>query len=506
MSSSYKQQHRNSSLSSATAQGSDIEQAASQQGYEKQDADPGFIDWDGPHDPEHPQNWSTGKKIWATLDLALLNLVFTVASSILGSGDTLLAAEFNVSSEVTILGISLFLLGFTVGPPFWGPLSERFGRKTPLVLSVFLASVFSVMVASAHSIATVLIGRFIAGSFGVAPIAILGGSVTDNWNAINRGPALASVMSMVFSGPLLGPVLGGFITSSSLGWRWTMWIVAIFGFAVSGLSLIALPETYPPILLARKAERLRKETGSPKFWCEYERQSRSISSIARVYLVRPWNLFFTEPILVLITLYQSFIFGLLYLFSQSYSIAFEEVRQWQHDLGSLPLLALIVGVAAGLFIIIVHTKTRFARITAANGGVIVPEHRLPMMIFGGCVLPVGLFWFAWTSDPSIPWPSMVTAGVLIGCGLFIIFVQCFGYIIDVYLSMANSALAANTFLRSLWAAGFPLFAPAMYHHLGIAWASSLLAFLSILMMPVPIIFYLYGERIRGWSKNTNKAT
>ena len=110
MSSSYKQQHRNSSLSSATAQGSDIEQAASQQGYEKQDADPGFIDWDGPHDPEHPQNWSTGKKIWATLDLALLNLVFTVASSILGSGDTLLAAEFNVSSEVTILGISLFLL------------------------------------------------------------------------------------------------------------------------------------------------------------------------------------------------------------------------------------------------------------------------------------------------------------------------------------------------------------------------------------------------------------
>ena len=218
------------------------------------------------------------------------------------------------------------------------------------------------------------------------------------------------------------------------------------------------------------------------------------------------DLFFTEPILVLITLYQSFIFGLLYLFSQSYSIAFEEVRQWQHDLGSLPLLALIVGVAAGLFIIIVHTKTRFARITAANGGVIVPEHRLPMMIFGGCVLPVGLFWFAWTSDPSIPWPSMVTAGVLIGCGLFIIFVQCFGYIIDVYLSMANSALAANTFLRSLWAAGFPLFAPAMYHHLGIAWASSLLAFLSILMMPVPIIFYLYGERIRGWSKNTNKAT
>lgn len=100
---------------------------------------------------------------------------------------------------------------------------------------------------------------------------------------------------------------------------------------------------------------------------------------------------------------------------------------------------------------------------------------------------------------------MTAAGILIGCGIYIIFVQCFGYIIDVYPSMANSALASNTFVRSLFGAGFPLFAPAMYHNLGIAWASSLLAFVSILMVPVPIGFYLYGERVRGWSKSASNA-
>ena len=81
-----------------------------------------------------------------------------------------------------------------------------------------------------------------------------------------------------------------------------------------------------------------------------------------------------------------------------------------------------------------------------------------------------------------------------------IFMQGLNYIIDVYLMYANSALAANTLIRSFAGAGFPMFATAMYTNLGVAWASSLLGFLTAAMFPVPVLFYIYGKKIRGMSK------
>ena len=110
------------------------------------------------------------------------------------------------------------------------------------------------------------------------------------------------------------------------------------------------------------------------------------------------------------------------------------------------------------------TKTRFARKLEKHGRVI-PEERLPPMIMGAFLLPIGLFWFAWTSSPHITWVPQVISGIFIGWGILMIFLQGLNYIIDVYMRHANSAIAANTLLRSLAGAGFPLFATAMYHTL-----------------------------------------
>jgi DHA1 family multidrug resistance protein-like MFS transporter len=145
------------------------------------------------------------------------------------------------------------------------------------------------------------------------------------------------------------------------------------------------------------------------------------------------------------------------------------------------------------------TKTRFARKMKKHGRVI-PEERLPPMILGSIILPIGLFWFAWTSNPHITWVPQVLAGIPIGWGILMIFLQGLNYIIDVYMWHANSAIAANTLLRSLAGAGFPLFATAMYHNLGVNWATSLLGFLCIAMIPAPILFYIYGAKIRKMSK------
>lgn len=145
------------------------------------------------------------------------------------------------------------------------------------------------------------------------------------------------------------------------------------------------------------------------------------------------------------------------------------------------------------------TKTRTKRIMEKVGH-IIPEERLIPMIIGGGILPIGMFWFGWTSYPTItPWPQIIAAAP-IGMGLMMIFLQGLNYIIDVYKMNANSAIAANTFFRSWVGAGFPLFATPMFHNLGVPWAMSLLAFLCVALFPVPIVYFIYGAKIRKLSK------
>ena len=219
-----------------------------------------------------------------------------------------------------------------------------------------------------------------------------------------------------------------------------------------------------------------------------------MEAIVEKYLFRPFKILFLEPILVLITLYMAFIYGILYLSFEAYSFAFQESRGWNAGLGALLFIGIIIVVMLSVVIIVYNLNTRFKHKPEANDGRPVPKERLIPMIIGATMLPIGLFWFAWTSDPNISWVPQLFAGVPTGAGVQLILLQGLSYIIDVYLMHANSAIAANTLLRSLASGGFPLFATAMYHTLGVAWATSLLGFLTVAFFPVPILFTSTGKR------------
>jgi DHA1 family multidrug resistance protein-like MFS transporter len=211
----------------------------------------------------------------------------------------------------------------------------------------------------------------------------------------------------------------------------------------------------------------------------------------------------TEPILIAVTIYQAFIYGMLYLFYVAYPIVFEEIRHWNLGISSLPFLGIVAGVLCGCAVVIAHIliTAKPPKMDKDGKPIIIPEERLPIMIIGSILVPVGLFIFAWTSNPDIHWIGMAIGGFPIGMGMYMIFVQCFNYIIDVYMTIANSAIAGNTMVRSGFAAAFPLFGPAMFHRLGVEWATSLLAFLSLAMILIPVLFWKYGAQIRARSKN-----
>lgn len=477
-----------------------------ERGYEKVDPgdtpneDPNIVTWDGPTDPENPMNWGVYKKMIATLAMGIMTFVVTFASSVFSTATNQVAKEFSISVEVAILGTALFVLGFAPGPIIWGPMSELYGRKYPLFLGYFGFALFSIGVATSQNVWSIMICRFFGGLFGCAPFAVVGGALADFYGPVDRGVAACVFAGASFMGPAAGPIVGGFISESSLGWRWTEYLTAIMAFSSMIIAWFLIPESYAPVLLSRRAKQLRFERKNWALRAKVDESPVNIRVILQDYLLRPLKMLVLEPILLLVTIYLGFIYGLLYLTFEAFPVSYQTERGYSEGIGSLPFIALFMGFLAGCLIIIWMTKTRYAAKLAANGGKVVPEERLPAMMIGAALLPIGLFWFAWSSNPDIHWAPQVISGVVIGAGNIVIFFQGINYIIDCYLMYANSALAGNTFIRGLFGAAFPLFATAMYKNLGVAWATSTLAFIALALFPVPILLFIYGAKLRTLSK------
>ncbi|PVH78400.1 hypothetical protein DL98DRAFT_494229, partial [Cadophora sp. DSE1049] len=122
------------------------------------------------------------------------------------------------------------------------------------------------------------------------------------------------------------------------------------------------------------------------------------------------------------------------------------------------------------------------------------------MMLGVVLSAASLFWFGGGSGKEkSPVISVFGAGC-IGAGFILIFQNAVNYFIDAFTVHAASAQAANTFLRSLAGAGFPLFATPMFNNLGVNWASYTLGFIAVALIPIPVLFYVFGERLRGMSR------
>ena len=460
--------------------------------------DPNLVEFSGPDDPDNPRNWSAKRRWIITAASGIMTFVVTFSSSIFAVAIEPVAREYDIDTVTSTLGVALFLLGFVFGPVFFGPASEAYGRRIPLFSGYIVFAIFQIPVALATNVETIMVGRFISGFAAGAPLAVIGGVLVDMFDPVQRAYAVCVFSSGTFCGPVAGPIAGGFVTET-IGWRWTAWITLIMAGVFGAVGLFVIPETSAARILQLRARRLRNETGNEALHSKADEHHLTLHTIVYVYLLRPWQMIVQEPILALLTAYMSYLYGVIYLLFQAYPISFHEERGWSLGVSSLPFVSFIVGIAMGTGVMAYSTATNFKRAYLAHGYP-VPEERLPPMILGAVVLPIALFWFAWTSYPSITWVPQVLSSAFIGMGMLVTFWQGMNYIMDCYGFYSNSAIAVNTFIRSIAGAVFPLFAPAMYHSLGVRWATSLLAFLCVAFLPAPILFYKYGKRIRAKSK------
>ncbi|KAG9784273.1 MFS general substrate transporter, partial [Aureobasidium melanogenum] len=447
-------------------------------------------------DPRNPLNFPVHIKGLLTLGMGVLALTGSVGSSIITPAENDISADMHTSREVTVLALSLFLLGYAFGPMIWAPISEVYGRRWSILPGVFVLGLFSIGSARSKSAASLFVTRFLGGVFGSAPISNTTAALGDFYPPQARGIPMAFLALCVVGGPTIAPIVGAALTvDKHLGWRWTEYMEAIFVFSVLIVAFFTMPETYGPVLLGRKAQMMRKTSGDDRYWHPHEKQAIGIGNIMTKHLSRPLRMFFTEPMVTCIALYASFVYGLLFLTLEVFPIVFLEQRRYGVVTSTLPFLGLFVGVIFALTVNIAN-QPLYARAVKRNHGRAAPEARLPPMLVGGVFFSAGLFWFGWTAAPKYPWPLPVVAAGFIGAGFNIIFQQCLNFLVDIYGPYAASAVAANNFMRSLMACGLPLAARPMFLRLGVGPASSLLGGISCLALPVPLIFMRYAGTLR----------
>ncbi|EEP79103.1 hypothetical protein UREG_03949 [Uncinocarpus reesii 1704] len=458
-------------------------------------------------DPENPKNWSKAYKWYYTMVVAFTCFVVAFASSVITADLIGVEKEFGVSEEVSLLTITLFVIGFGVGtnpcyfspgPMAFAPLSEMVGRKPVYVVTMFIAVVFLIPCAVAENIGTLLACRAIDGIAFSAPMTLVGGTLADMWRNEERGVPMAAFSAAPFIGPAIGPLVGGFLGDHK-GWRWLYWIQLIMSGVVFALLAFTMPETYTPTLLAKRAKKMRKETGNTKYVTEQDLDSRPMGQKMRIFLIRPFQLLFLELIVFLLSIYMSILYGLLYMFFVAYPIVYQIGKGYSASITGLMFIPLAIGVLLSA-ICAPFVNKHYLSICAKYNGKPPPEMRLIPMMLSCWFVPIGLFIFAWTSYPDVHWLGPAMGGFPVGFGFIFLYNSCNNYLVDTYQHQAASALAAKTFLRSMWGASVVLFTNQMYNRMGYQWASTFLAFLALACCAIPFLFYYKGEAIRRYSK------
>lgn len=306
---------------------------------------------------------------------------------------------------------------------------------------------------------------------------------------------------------------------------------------ISGLTyLTCLPmhETYKKTILQTRAKKL----GLPVLPSPNMLSMHYVEVLLTTTLVRPVSMMATEPIVLIFGIYNALGFAILFSFFAAFPYTFTSVygfNTWENGLVFISIgLGVLCGVAIGILCDQLIYMKKHKQAVMQGKGILAPEERLYAGMVGATGLPIGysytyvfvmmtppdmrdsLLWFAWTARPGVHWVVPVAAGVPFAMGNLTLFLSSVMYQIDIYGPRNGaSAMAANGLMRNVLGGCAPLFvlplvlyhsgdsstwmvltARRMYERMGISWATSLLGFICLAMLPIPFAFYQYGPSIR----------
>ncbi|KAF7900366.1 uncharacterized protein EAF01_007668 [Botrytis porri] len=457
----------------------------------------GIVGWDGQDDPNNPQNFPPSRK-WLLLGLiSSITVVSPLASSMVAPGVPYIEETFkNHNETLSTFTVTVFLLGIVFGPLFLSPLSEIYGRRPVLCASNIVFCLFQIGCALAPNLTALIIFRFFAGIGGSGCLALGGGVIADLFRREQRGAASAAYTIGPLFGPVIGPICGGFI-AERVGWHWIFWAIFCAGTVTTIGIEIFNRETYPPVLIRRKTQKLRLELNRPDLLSCYDLGGDpSTRTVLLNGLLRPLKMLFMSPIVFILSIYICFAYSLLYLLFTTITPVFQEQYGWSVGLCGLAYIGIGIGFFSGLALVTKISDKTVIRMTAANNGIFEPEMRLPACLFFSLFIPITFFWYGWSAEKHAHWIVPVIGLIPFGFGMMGVFIPIQTYIIDSFPLFAASATAAMTASRSLFGALLPLAAPSIYAKLGLGWGNTMLGFIAVAMIPATGLIYKYGGQIR----------
>ncbi|KAM0316458.1 hypothetical protein ACHAPQ_011333 [Fusarium lateritium] len=447
------------------------------------------LDWEGDEDLENPRNWPVWKKVIHTAIPAIYTFGLTTGISTLVAGLPGIMEEFSITSRnIGLLPITLYTTGFIFGPCIAAPISDLHGRLVVYKVNIIILLICNAIAVASDNFAVLVIFRFFASLGGSGVMAVGAGSMSDLWLPSQVSRVGVAYLLAPFLGPSMGPLIGAYSIHQYGDWRWGIWVVLCILTPVA-IAIFFSSETSKKEILAARARKRGRQLKTRGF-------SQELTKIGKAML-KPWHMCIFEPVSLVLGLYSGFSFAMIFSFFGSYTYVYSTVYQFDAREIGLCFIGLIVGILLGLVTFAGFDATLYQKQVKKTGDRVPAEYRLYAALVGSLLVPVGLFWYAWAPDASVHWIVPVIAGVPFGWGTMASFLSCLGYLVSAFKPEdLSSAVAANGIFRFALGAAFPNFVFQMYQGMGIHWAGSVFAFISLAFIPVPWLLFWKGELLR----------
>lgn len=464
------------------------------------------LDWEI-EDPECPRNWPLKLKAVVQIQMTLLSFILYMGGPIYTPAAKAVGEQFNSSEVVAILPLSFFIFGYGLSQIFFSPMSEQhnIGRTPIYFYTGILFTLFQIPCALTKSMAGLIVSRFFSGIFASPPLSVGAASYTDVTNLAYVPPILALWGIACFCGPSLGPIVG--LGLLKTGWENIFWYMLAVEGGFTVILFFLSPETNHNTILYWRAQRIRRATGNKNIVAQCELEDTSTSKMLYEVITRCFEIMAVEPIVLLMDIYQAVCYGCLYLWFESFPIAYGETYRFAVGAQAAAYNTINIGVFIGSVIYIAITYRGFSKFVI-QGRPVRPEIFLNTSILGSVLITISLFLFGWTVNVRIHWIVSLIAAVFFGAGSICVLQSNINYLAMLFPRYVASVLGGNGLWRSVLGGSFPIFAGSMYRKLAIknfpvAWGSTLLGIVYFVLILVPIAFKKYGSGLSKQSKYAN---
>ncbi|KLO13139.1 MFS general substrate transporter [Schizopora paradoxa] len=463
------------------------------------------------HDTDDARNWSTLKKVLVVAQVSLLTFTAGFGSPIFAPAELQLIERFRVNQATADSGLAVFVLGFSFGPLFC-PMSEMYGRRLPFLISWPLLVVCTVPSAFSTSVPVIIVFRLFAGCFAACASNNGIGIITDmfdNSDVHARSKALAWLALTFCIGPCLALPVGFYVVAKAGP---EFWVLRVFFFFTAALLPVVwlFPETHGPTILANRAKKMRKE-GVIGARAAHEEHHVSWGQIIAVHILRPAKMLLREPIIQGSCIWMGIASAVVYLMFEVYPIIYLEQHGFSVAFTGLPFFSLVIGFVLGVGFLPILLKfvlpipfPKFLQPSTVTSN--SPEAIMKVSLIGCILMPISLFWMAWTSQPETHWAISAASGIPFAFSTLLVILTFVTYTSQTYSVYTNSASACNSFFRSIASAVLAIASHKIISSLGSNWGISLFGFLTFGLLPIPLIFLRYGQNMRAKSRFAQEAS